>query len=124
MRPDSKRGHRLAIDERTMSSHWVGTPASSRWWNSGTTWRSSTLKVLTASMASRWAGSDCHSAEAMAQPTVASWHSSHQPSSTEQFSPPLNTDFIPLVPHASMGRTGVLSHTSHPSTSMRATEMS
>ena len=33
-------------------------------------------------------------------------------------------DFMPLVPHASYGRSGLLSHTSTPATSTVATEMS
>ena len=57
-------------------------------------------------------------------PVPALKHSAHQPSSTEQCSAPLSTAFIPLVPEASIGRTGVLSHTSAPCTSDRARAMS
>jgi hypothetical protein len=54
------------------------------------------------------------SAVGMAQPFCPSNHSSHQPSRMERFSPPLSADFIPEVPHASSGRSGLFSQTSHP----------
>jgi hypothetical protein len=59
--------------------------------------------------------------------TSAPWAcqaSAHQPASTETFRAPLAAAFIPLVPLASRGRRGVLSHTSTPLTSARAMRMS
>ena len=44
--------------------------------------------------------------------------SAHQPSSSERFSPPFASTFIPLVPLASHGRRGVFTHTSTPSTNL------
>jgi hypothetical protein len=46
--------------------------------------------------------------------------SSHHPSRTEAFSTPFIAAFIPEVPDASKGRSGVLSQTSTPLTSSRA----
>ena len=44
---------------------------------------------------------------------MGSFHtSSHQPSGTLMFSTALAAAFIPLVPEASLGRSGVFSHTS------------
>ena len=60
----------------------------------------------------------------MAQPLVPSKPSGHQPSRIEKLSPPWALTFWPLVPEASMGRRGLLSHTSQPETSMRPTSMS
>ncbi len=66
----------------------------------------------------------------MAQPikrfsAVAACHaSSHQPSSVLRFKPPFASAFMPLVPLASRGRSGVLSQTSEPWTRYRATAMS
>jgi hypothetical protein len=86
-----------------------------------------------ASISVRRSSSATASAELIAQPfgPVASGssspdekHSAHQPSSTEQWRAPLNTAFMPDVPEASMGRTGVLSQTSAPWTSERARAMS
>ena len=64
------------------------------------------------------------SAPGSAPRSPGSKHSAHQPSSTEQCSAPFITAFMPLVPEASIGRTGVLSHTSAPWTSERASAMS
>ena len=53
----------------------------------------------------------------IAHPTSLPWSrhaSAHQPSSTLTFSAPLAAAFMPLVPLASSGRRGVLSHTSTP----------
>ena len=50
----------------------------------------------------------------MAQPFSPSYHSSHQPSRIERLSPPLSADFIPDVPQASNGRSGLFSQTSQP----------
>ena len=51
-------------------------------------------------------------------------HSAHHPSRTEQCSAPFITAFMPLVPDASMGRTGVFSQMSAPWTRARARAMS
>jgi hypothetical protein len=61
----------------------------------------------------------------IAQP-LTPWRqaSGHQPSRIEQLSEPLSAAFMPEVPHASSGRTGLLSHTSVPRVRRRATPMS
>ena len=64
------------------------------------------------------------SADEMAQPFSPLNISSHQPSRIEQLSAPFRAAFMPDVPHASCGRRGVLSHTSAPWYSARATAMS
>ena len=48
----------------------------------------------------------------------------HHPSRMLQFNTPLSAAFIPLVPQASKGRRGLLSHTSQPCNIVRATAMS
>ena len=53
-------------------------------------------------------------ADEIAQPLAPSNISSHQPSRIEQLRAPLRAAFSPLVPLASIGRRGVLSHTSLP----------
>jgi hypothetical protein len=50
----------------------------------------------------------------MAQPFSPSYISSHQPSRIDRLSPPFSADFMPLVPHASSGRSGLFSQTSQP----------
>ncbi len=55
----------------------------------------------------------------MAQPLRPLNASGHQPSSTLKFSPPLGGSFIPLVPLASSGRSGLFSHKSTPCVSRR-----
>ena len=51
----------------------------------------------------------------IAQPvTPCSQPSGHQPSRTDRLSTPFIAAFMPEVPHASIGRRGVLSHTSQP----------
>src|SRR5512145_857617 len=51
----------------------------------------------------------------ISQPVTPSMHPSiHQPSSTERLGTPFRAAFMPLVPEASSGRNGVLSHTSEP----------
>src|SRR5574341_2391145 len=51
----------------------------------------------------------------IAQPLPPSMHPSiHHPSSTLRLGTPLNAAFIPLVPEASSGRSGVFSQTSDP----------
>ena len=77
-----------------------------------------------ASMSSRASASSIQSADEIAQPTSPSNISSHHPSSTEQLSDPFSAAFMPLVPHASISRRGVLSHTSAPRSRSRATPMS
>ena len=42
----------------------------------------------------------------------------------DRFSPPLSALFIPDVPQASSGRSGLFSHTSQPQYSSRAIDMS
>ena len=54
------------------------------------------------------------SAVGISQPFSPSYHSSHQPSRIDRFSPPLSALFIPDVPHASSGRSGLFSQTSQP----------
>ena len=54
------------------------------------------------------------SAVGIAHPLRPSYSSSHQPSRIDRLSPPLSADFIPDVPHASSGRSGLFSHTSQP----------
>ncbi len=50
----------------------------------------------------------------MAQPVTPSmWPSTHQPSSTDRLGTPLNAAFMPLVPEASSGGSGVFSHHIH-----------
>ncbi len=66
-------------------------------------------------MASRRSGSvPTPSAVGMAQPKSGWNHSSHQPSSTDRLRHPLSAAFIPLVPHASSGLSGLFSQTSQP----------
>ena len=77
-----------------------------------------------ASMSSRSSVPALLSAVGMAQPFCPSYISSHHPSRTERLSPPLIAAFIPEVPHASSGRSGLLSHTSHPGNRTRAMAMS
>ena len=60
----------------------------------------------------------------MANPRVGAYPSAHQPSRIEQFSAPLSAAFIPEVPDASIGRSGVFSQTSTPWTSRRASVIS
>ena len=60
----------------------------------------------------------------MAKPFWPSNPSGHQPSRMEQFTPRCIGGFMPLVPLASWGRMGVLSHTSAPEVSSRPTRMS
>src|SRR5581483_243506 len=48
----------------------------------------------------------------------------HQPSSTDSDGTPLKAAFIPLVPEASIGGSGVLTHTSTPATRSCAAAMS
>ena len=60
----------------------------------------------------------------MSKPFVPSVISSHQPSRIEQLSTPFSAAFIPLVPHASIGRRGVFNHTSQPWYIVRAIPMS
>ena len=56
---------------------------------------------------------------------ASSWGaSSHQPSRTDRLSAPFIAAFIPEVPDASRGRSGVFNQTSHPATSRRASAMS
>ena len=50
--------------------------------------------------------------------------STHQPSSTLSEGTPLNAAFMPLVPLASSGSSGVFSQTSTPATTVRASAMS
>ena len=82
---------------------------------------------LFASSSARRASSSTDSADEIAQPfgpslsrppsrssEPARKHSAHQPSSTEQCIAPFMTAFMPLVPDASIGRTGVLSQMSAP----------
>ena len=67
-----------------------------------------------ASTSSRRSGSSTPSAVGIAQPFWPSNHSSHQPSRMERFSPPLSAAFMPDVPQASSGRSGLFSQTSQP----------
>lgn len=64
------------------------------------------------------------SADGISQPFSPSYHSSHQPSRMDRFSPPLSALFMPEVPQASSGRSGLFSHTSQPQYSNRAIDMS
>jgi len=75
-------------------------------------------------MSSRSSGDASLLAVGIAQPFSPSYISSHQPSSTERFREPLMAAFIPEVPQASSGRSGLLSQTSHPGKSVRAIAMS
>ena len=77
-----------------------------------------------ASSASRRVVSATPSAEGISQPFPPSYHSSHQPSRTETLSPPFSAAFMPEVPQASSGRSGLFSHTSQPCTSACAMSMS
>ncbi len=54
------------------------------------------------------------SAVGIAQPLRPSYHSSHQPSRTDRLRQPLSAAFIPEVPQASSGRSGLFSQTSQP----------
>ena len=76
------------------------------------------------SSSSRRAGSATSSADGIAQPFSPSNHSSHQPSRTDRLRPPFSADFMPEVPHASSGRSGLFSHTSQPWTMAAASSMS
>ena len=72
-------------------------------------------------------GGRCRGRRRRTRSPSRSWpskHSSHQPSRMLQFKAPLSAAFIPLVPHASSGRRGLLSHTSQPWYMVRATAMS
>ena len=60
----------------------------------------------------------------MTKPASSWGASSHQPSRTERFRAPFIAAFMPDVPDASRGRSGVLSHTSQPATRVRASAMS
>ena len=60
----------------------------------------------------------------MPQPLSAAQASAHQPSSTLRFRRPFTAAFIPEVPLASSGAMGLLSQTSTPETSQRASCMS
>jgi hypothetical protein len=60
----------------------------------------------------------------IAQPLSPSYISSHQPSSTDRLRPPLMAAFMPEVPQASSGRSGLFSQTSQPGNSVRAMAMS
>ena len=75
-------------------------------------------------MSSRSSGEASLLAVGIAQPFSPSYISSHQPSSTERFSEPLMAAFMPEVPQASSGRSGLFSHTSQPGNSVRAMAMS
>ncbi|MMZ65587.1 hypothetical protein D1872_279980 [compost metagenome] len=57
----------------------------------------------------------------MTQPFSPLYPSGHQPSSAEKCSVPLIAAFIPLVPHASIGMSGLFSQTSTPRTRYFAT---
>ena len=63
-------------------------------------------------------------ADGIAQPFSPSYHSSHHPSRIDRFSPPFSALFIPEVPQASNGRSGLFSQTSQPQYSGRAIDMS
>ncbi len=66
-------------------------------------------------MASRRSGSvPMPSAVGIAQPKSGWYHSSHQPSSTDRLRQPLSAAFMPEVPHASRGRSGLFSQMSQP----------
>ena len=80
--------------------------------------------MAAASSASRSAASPAVSADGMAQPLCSSWNSAHQPSRIDRLSEPLRAAFMPEVPHASSGRSGLLSHTSVPGYSICAMPMS
>jgi hypothetical protein len=67
-----------------------------------------------ASTSSRRSASVTPSAVGMAQPFWPSNHSSHQPSRIDRLSPPFSAAFMPDVPHASSGRSGLFSQTSQP----------
>jgi len=54
------------------------------------------------------------SADGIAQPNSSSYHSSHQPSRMDKFKAPFSAAFMPDVPHASYGRSGLFSQTSQP----------
>jgi hypothetical protein len=56
------------------------------------------------------------SRDPIAHPVTLRHVPNHQPSSTLKFGTPLWVAFMPLVPEASKGRRGVLSHRSHPDT--------
>src|SRR5215203_4487043 len=58
----------------------------------------------------------CVSPRPIAKPLWPSYASAHHPSRMDRFRPPFSTTFCPLVPEASSGRRGVLSHTSTPCT--------
>jgi hypothetical protein len=60
----------------------------------------------------------------MPQPFLPSNASAHQPSSTLKFTVPLIAAFMPDVPLASNGYTGLLSQTSTPDVSTRLMPMS
>ena len=64
------------------------------------------------------------SAEGIAQPLWPSYSSSHQPSRIDRLRQPLRAAFMPLVPQASYGRSGLLSQTSDPATRVLAMAMS
>ena len=59
-------------------------------------------------------GRSTPSAVGIAQPLCPSYISSHQPSSTDRLRQPLRAAFMPDVPQASSGRSGLLSQTSQP----------
>jgi hypothetical protein len=66
-------------------------------------------------MSSRRSGSVLvPSAVGIAQPKSGWNHSSHQPSSTDRLRQPLSAAFIPLVPQASSGLSGLFSQMSQP----------
>ena len=75
-------------------------------------------------MSSRRSMSVTDSADEIAHPTPGRKHSSHQPSRTEQFRAPFMAAFMPEVPQASWGRSGVFSHTSAPCSRCREIPMS
>lgn len=75
-------------------------------------------------MSSRRSGSvPTPSAVGIAQPKSGWNHSSHQPSRTERLRQPFSAAFIPLVPQASSGRSGLLSQMSQPGYSFCAIAM-
>ncbi len=54
------------------------------------------------------------SADGISQPKAGSNHSSHQPSRMDRLAAPFSAAFMPEVPHASYGRSGLFIHTSQP----------
>ena len=54
------------------------------------------------------------SADGISQPNCGSNHSSHQPSRIDRLAAPFSAAFIPEVPQASYGRSGLFIQTSQP----------